>query len=72
MSFSDERGQIIPGKDIPLPGNWPDEVTITVFFKEVDGKTHVEIIEEGVPTVMNVFAKMGWEQQFDKFETLLK
>jgi uncharacterized protein YndB with AHSA1/START domain len=71
MSFSDENGKVVPGTDVPVPGEWPDEITVTVEFNETEGKTRVAISEVGIPLIMKLFAKMGWQQQFDKFETLL-
>lgn len=72
MSFADESGKPIPAAQVGIPGKWPDELTVTVEFSESNGKTHVKVTEEGIPMVMSVFAKMGWSQQFDKFERLLK
>lgn len=72
MSFADEAGNVVPAEHYQIPGKWPNEVKITAEFKSVDGKTRVIVTEEGIPMVMYVFAKMGWEQQFDKFETLLQ
>jgi uncharacterized protein YndB with AHSA1/START domain len=72
LSFSDETGKVVPASHYGLPGEWPTEVTVTVQFKEIDGKTQVTVQEIGIPTIMYVFAKMGWQQQFDKFEKLLK
>ena len=71
MSFSDETGKLIPGSEVKLPGEWPNEITVTVEFKEAVGKTTVTITEVGIPLIMKLFAKMGWQQQLDKFETLL-
>lgn len=71
MSFADENGQPVPASHYGIPGDWPDEVTVVAEFRNVDGGTRVTIRETGIPAVMSVFAKMGWEQQFDKFEELL-
>jgi uncharacterized protein YndB with AHSA1/START domain len=71
MTFSDENGKMVPGAEVKVPGSWPDEITLIVEFKEAGGKTLVTIQEIGIPLIMKVFAKMGWEQQFDKFEKLL-
>ena len=71
LSFSDENGKAIPGSEVPVPGNWPDEVTITVEFKEENGKTKIAITEVGIPLIMKFFGALGWQQQLDKFETLL-
>ena len=72
MSFSDENGKAIPGSEVKVPGDWADSVTVMVEFKEVEGgKTQVTVTETGIPTIMKLFAKMGWQQQFDKFDALL-
>jgi uncharacterized protein YndB with AHSA1/START domain len=71
LSFSDENGTALPGKNAPVPGSWPDEVKLTVTFTEEAGKTTVTVREAGIPLIMSVFAKKGWEQQFTKIETLL-
>lgn len=72
MSFADENGQSVPASHYGLPGNWPNEVGIVVEFKDLGDKTRILVTETGIPGIMYVFAKMGWAQQFDKFEALLK
>ena len=52
-------------------GQWPDAITVTVEFAEMGGRTRVAITEVGIPLIMKLFAKMGWEQQLDKFQALL-
>eukprot|EP00743_Colponemidia_sp_Colp-15_P003620 GILK01003906.1.p1 GENE.GILK01003906.1~~GILK01003906.1.p1 ORF type:complete len:155 (-),score=24.43 GILK01003906.1:147-611(-) len=71
MSFSDAEGRVVPGAQAPVPGEWPDEITVDVRFAETGGKTRVTIVETGVPQVMNQMASMGWQQQFDKLDALL-
>ncbi|WII72614.1 SRPBCC domain-containing protein [Bdellovibrio sp. 22V] len=71
MSFSDENGNVVPASTYGVPGEWPIEVTVTVEFKDLGDKTHIKITETGIPMIMYVFAKMGWEQQFVKFAELL-
>lgn len=71
MSFSDENGKAIPGSEVRVPGNWPDEVTVTVEFKDANGKTTITITEVGIPLIMKFFGTLGWQQQLDKFEILL-
>ncbi|BDA79325.1 ATPase [Leptospira kobayashii] len=70
MAFSDENGKIVPGAEVKVPGIWPDEISVTVEFKESNGKTEVTVEEVGIPYIMKLMAKLGWEQQFDKLETL--
>lgn len=71
MSFSDENGKTVPGSAVNLPGEWPDAITVTVEFKEAGGRTTVAVTENGIPLIMKLFATLGWQQQFDKFERLL-
>ncbi len=71
MSFSDETGTPISAEQAGLPGNWRDEVTVIVDFTSQGERTHVRVQEDGIPLLMSLFAKMGWEQQFVKFEKLL-
>ncbi len=71
MSFSDETGTPMTAKQAGLPGNWRDEVTVIVDFTAQGQRTKVRVQEEGIPLLMSLFAKMGWEQQFVKLEKLL-
>lgn len=71
MSFSDETGTPISAEQAGLPGNWRDEMTVIVDFTPQGKRTHVRVQEDGIPLLMSLFAKMGWEQQFVKFEKLL-
>jgi uncharacterized protein YndB with AHSA1/START domain len=71
MAFSDENGNLISASEYGVPGKWAPAVHIAVDFEEVDGKTQVKVREEGIPLIMYVFAKMGWRQQFEKFDALL-
>jgi uncharacterized protein YndB with AHSA1/START domain len=71
MSFSDETGTPMTAKQAGLPGNWRDEMTMTVDFTPQGQRTKVRVQQEGIPLLMSLFSKMGWEQQFVKFEKLL-
>jgi uncharacterized protein YndB with AHSA1/START domain len=71
FSFSDENGKLVPGSEVKMPGKWPDAIQVSTEFIDEGGKTRVVIEEVGVPLVIKVLAKMGWEQQLDKFERLL-
>lgn len=73
MSFANESGQAISADKIGIPGHWPDRVEITVDFTDLNGqKTRVDVTESGIPLIMYTFAKMGWNQQFDKFEKVVQ
>ena len=73
LSFSDATGKSMPGSKVRLPGSWPDSVQIEFDFLELSaGTTEVTITEKGIPLILKLGAKMGWEQQLDKIEKLLK
>ena len=71
MFFSDETGTPISAEKAGLPGNWRDEMTVIVDFTPQGERTHVKVQEDGIPLLMSLFAKMGWEQQFIKLEKIL-
>ena len=71
MSFANEKGELVPASSYGIPGKWPDEILVSVEFEEINGKTRITLSEAGIPLIMSLFAKMGWQQQFDKFEKLL-
>lgn len=72
MSFADADGKPVPAAAAGVPGQWPDEIEVLVEFDGDDQKTKVTVTETGIPLIMYVFAKMGWEQQFDKFNEIVK
>jgi uncharacterized protein YndB with AHSA1/START domain len=71
MSFSDEKGRVIPGPRAPVPGRWPDAITVIADFSESTGKAKVTVTEVGVPLIVYPLMKIGWGQQFDKIQLLL-
>jgi uncharacterized protein YndB with AHSA1/START domain len=70
-SFSNENGKIIPGSQVSVPGQWPDQITVIVTFSESEGKTRVTVREVGIPLIAYPLMKIGWAQQFDKIQLLL-
>jgi uncharacterized protein YndB with AHSA1/START domain len=71
MSFSNENGETIPGSQVSVPGQWPNEITVIVEFSESGGKTRVTVAEVGIPLIVYALSKIGWAQQFDKIQLLL-
>jgi len=71
MSFSNEDGKAIPGSQAPVPGRWPNELTVIVEFSDSDGKAKVTVTEVGIPLIVYPLMKIGWAQQFDKIQLLL-
>lgn len=72
FSFANESGQPVPAKSLGLPGDWPDEIIMTIELNESEGQTEVKVTEAGIPMIMYFFAQLGWKQQFDKIEALLQ
>jgi uncharacterized protein YndB with AHSA1/START domain len=70
-SFADETGKAIPGSKAPVPGRWPNAVTVIVEFSESSGKTKVTVTEVGLPLMVKILSRIAWQQQFDKIEGLL-
>ena len=71
MSFSNENGKTIPGSQVSVPGQWPNEVAVIVEFSESEGKARVTVTEVGIPLIAYPLSKIGWVQQFDKIQLLL-
>ncbi len=75
MSFADEKGRPVPASYYGMPGKWPKEVLLTVTFDEMKSgktkKTKLTVKEAGIPSGVIELARLGWEQQFDKFEDVL-
>lgn len=72
MSFADEQGRPVPASHYDLPGKWPKEILLTVTFEDVkNGKTRLTVQEAGIPREVAELARLGWEQQLDKFADVL-
>jgi uncharacterized protein YndB with AHSA1/START domain len=71
MAFADEYGKAIPGSQVSVPGQWPNEITVIVEFSESEGKAKVTVTEVGIPLILYAPSKIGWAQQFDKIQLLL-
>jgi uncharacterized protein YndB with AHSA1/START domain len=69
--FTDAQGNKISAKDIGMPGEWPDEMTITVTFKDMGDKTKLTIFHEGHPDEIAEMAMIGWNQSLDKLAAIL-
>lgn len=72
MSFADEHGNPVPASHYGMPGRWPMKTLLTVTFGDSAGKkTKLIVREVGIPRQVAELARLGWEQQFDKFEEVL-
>ena len=67
-SFSDEKGNIKSASEYGMPGDWPKELLITVYFEEADGATKLKLRHQGVPDEMREECIKGWNESLDKLE----
>lgn len=71
-NFTDEHGNVISPNDAGMPGEWPEEMVVTVTFEDTDdGKTRLTLEHTGHPEEMAEMAEQGWNQSLDKFEAVL-
>jgi uncharacterized protein YndB with AHSA1/START domain len=66
--FSDEKGNIKPASEYGMPGNWPKELLISVYFEEADGATKLKLRHQGIPDEMREDCIKGWNESLDKLE----
>lgn len=71
-SFADSKGNIVPASYYKIPGDWDSQLSITVEFEEVNGKTNMRLRHEGVPAEMKDDCMKGWQSCFDKLERYVK
>ncbi len=72
MSFSDEHGKPVPASHYAMPGDWPEEVKLTVMFEEAPaGKTRMTLRQSGIPNEMLEASSQGWNQSLDKLSESL-
>jgi uncharacterized protein YndB with AHSA1/START domain len=70
--FADAEGNIVSPKDFGMPGEWPEEMVITVTFEDAgEGKTKIHLVHTGHPVEMADMAKQGWSESLDKMEEAL-
>ena len=71
VSFSDERGNLIPGRLAPLMGHWPDQAKLEITLLQNDEGIRVDVWQRSVPMIMKFQMKWGWRQRFLKVNSLL-
>ena len=67
-NFSDDKGNIRNAADYNMPGEWPNELLITLNFEEADGATKMKLKHTGIPDEMYDDCIKGWNESFDKLE----
>ncbi len=70
-NFSDSEGNTTAPPE-GMPGDWSQELVVTVELSEKNGKTHMSLKHEGLPAEMHDDCIVGWNQSFDKMEAKLK
>ena len=70
-SFADENGNVVPASHYGIPGDFPDEMLITVTLEDRGGKTFLTLIHEGLGE-MAEGAGQGWNESFDKLAASLR
>jgi uncharacterized protein YndB with AHSA1/START domain len=71
--FADAEGAIVSPKEYGMPGQWPEEMTISVTLEDTeDGKTKMTLVHTGHPVEMADMAKQGWNESLDKLAESLE
>jgi uncharacterized protein YndB with AHSA1/START domain len=71
--FMDAKGNIISPKDVGMPGDWTEEMVVTVTFEEAGkNKTKMTLHHTGHPVEMVSMAEAGWGTSLDKFAAALR
>ena len=66
-AFADENGNRVPASHYGMPGDWPDEMLVTVTFEDQDGGTKLTLRHAGLPSgEMIELTRVGWNESFDK------
>ncbi len=70
--FADADGNVVSPKDFGMPGEWPEEMEVTVTFEDAgEGKTKLTLVHKGHPVEMADMANQGWNESLDKFAAIL-
>lgn len=71
-SFADEKGRAISAKEAGMPGQWPEEISITFEFEAAGKETsRFRLAQQGIPDEMQKDCVQGWSESFDKLEKYL-
>lgn len=72
-SFADADGNVVPGSEYGMEGDWPLELMVTINFQEEDGKTIITLQHQGFPDKKNRdLAEAGWNESLDKLAEYLE
>jgi uncharacterized protein YndB with AHSA1/START domain len=72
-SFADEKGNVVMASHYGMKGEWPSELIATETFEEEKGKTRFTLQHEDFPSAVDSeMAQAGWNESFDKLDSVLK
>ena len=70
--FADKEGKAITAAEANMPGEWPEEILITLEFTTLDKyKSRLYLAQTGIPSELRADCIQGWSQSFDKLEQYL-
>jgi uncharacterized protein YndB with AHSA1/START domain len=55
-----------------MPGDWSEDLVVTVTFEEKDGGTIMDLKHEGFPPEIVADCTQGWNECFDKLEASVR
>jgi hypothetical protein len=71
--FADKDGNYISAKDAGMPGEWPEELFITIEFEGISpDETRMALSHEGIPKEMHDDCVKGWNESIDKLQKLVE
>jgi uncharacterized protein YndB with AHSA1/START domain len=71
-SFADEKGRAISAQDAGMPGQWPEQISITFEFETASKEaSRFRLAQQGIPDEMQKDCIQGWSESFDKLERYL-
>ncbi len=72
-SFADEKGNPVPASHYGMPGDWPEELIVTITLEDISGKTRMTLRHVGIPAgELSEQTEAGWNESFDKLVKSLK
>lgn len=72
-NFADKEGNVVPASAVGMPGDWPDELLVTLTFEDLGRKTKMTLVHEGLPAgEMTDMTSAGWNESLDKLAETLK
>lgn len=71
-SFADEKGRAISAQEAGMPGQWPEQISITFEFESAGKETsRFRLAQQGIPDEAQKDCVQGWSESFGKLERYL-